>query len=89
MSWKQAAALVSIIFVLTLLQSLLAEPVFVFRDTLLSAVDFGSPHFDGGSLISGLISSWFNMGLVAIFVVIAVALARTVRKELTVNRRGP
>jgi hypothetical protein len=87
MSWKQAASLVTIIFVLTLLQSLLADPVYTLETSLL-AVDFGSPHFDGASLISGLISSWFNMGLVAVFVVIGVALARTVRKELTVNRRG-
>jgi len=87
MSWKQAASLLTIIFILTLLQSLLADPVYTLENSLL-AVDFGSPHFDGASLISGLISSWFNMGLVAVFVVIGVALARTVRKELTVNRRG-
>lgn len=87
MSWKQAASLVTIIFVLTLLQSLLADPVYSLEASLLD-VGFGSPHFDGASLISGLISSWFDMGLVAVFVVIGVALARTVRKELTVNRRG-
>lgn len=89
MTWKQATALVSIIFVLTLLQALLAQPIYALETSLLSAVDFGSPHFDGATLISELIETWFNMGLVAIFVVIGVALARTVRKELTINRRRP
>lgn len=89
MSWKQAAALVSIIFVITLVQSLLAGPIFQFQDTLISSVSFGSPHFDGASLIEGLVSSWFDMGLVAVFLVIGVAIARVVRKELTINRRQP
>lgn len=89
MSWKQAAALVSIIFVITLVQSLLAGPIFEFQDSLIAAVDFGSPHFDGASLITGLVSSWFDMGLVAVFLVIGVAIARVVRKELTINRRQP
>lgn len=89
MSWKQAAALVSIIFVITVVQSLLAGPIFQFQDTVIAAVSFGSPHFDGASLIKGLISSWFNMGLVAVFLVIGVAIARVVRKELTINKRQP
>jgi len=89
MSWKQAAAFLTVVFVITVIQTAIAGPLVTLQDTLINAVDFGSPHFNGASLIRGIVSSWFQMGLVAIFGLMLVAIARVVRRELTRQGRQP
>lgn len=89
MSWKQAAGLIVIIFVLVLLQSVAAGPVFTLQDSLNESGDYDNAQFDGNELINGLYVSWFDMGLVAVFLLLGVALARVVRRELNKFRRQP
>lgn len=89
MSWKQAATFITIVFVIVLVQALVADPLVTLQNSLLDSVTFGTTQFDGPQLIKDNIAAWFNMGLVAVFVLMGVVVARAVRKELTRQRRGP
>lgn len=86
MSWKQAAGLLTVVFVLAVLQAALAGPLITLQDGLLDSGDYSNEHWDGESLIEGMFSSWFDMGLVAFFLLMGVAVARAVRRELTRQR---
>lgn len=87
MSWQQAATLLTAVFVLTVGQAVLAGPLLTLQGDLSDTVG-SNEHFDGGSLISGLFGSWFDMGLVGVFLLMGVAIARVVRRELTRRRGG-
>jgi hypothetical protein len=87
-TWKQAAAFVTIVFVITVVQAGLAGPLVTLQDALVPYAG-GSGQFDGVSLIEGLFSSWFDMGLVAIFLLAGAVIARLVRRELTRQGRRP
>lgn len=89
MSWKQAAAFLTVVFIIVVIQTAVAGPLITLQNTLIDSVNFGSPHFDGPALITGMVSSWFDVGLVAIFGLMGVAIARVVRKELTRQGRQP
>jgi len=89
MSWRQAATFLVVVFIIVLIQSVLAGPLVTLEDSLISAVDFGSPHFDGAQLIRGLVSTWFNMGLLAVFILAGGVVAMLVRRERTRQRRQP
>jgi hypothetical protein len=88
-TWKQAAAFVTIVFVIVVIQSTLASPLIQLEDTLLQFGDYSNQQFDGNALIDGLFAQWFNMGLIAIFLLAAVVIARLVRRELTRQGRQP
>lgn len=83
MSWKTAATALIVIFVIVLLQSVLAGPFVQIQEGLNETGDHSNEYYDGNSLITGWVSDWFNMGLVAIFGLMTWAVARVVRKELT------
>lgn len=87
MSWKTAATVLIIVFVLLLLQSTLAGPMTQTVDALNETGDYDNPHFNGNSLIPGYLSSWFDMILVGVFGMIAWAGARVLRREITRGRR--
>lgn len=89
MSWKQALSLLVVVFIIVVIQSAVAGPLIQLQDSLIGSVTFGSPHFDGAQLIRDNVSTWFNMGLIAIFGLMGVAIARVVRKELTRQGRQP
>jgi flagellar biosynthesis protein FlhB len=88
MGWKQAAGLLTIIFIIVVVQSAVAGPLVELQNAFLE-VDFANEHWDASALITGMVSSWFNMGLVAIFLLMGATLARAVRKELTRQNQGP
>lgn len=89
MSWKQAAGLIIVIFTLALLQSVAAPAIFEVEEGINQSGDYSNEHFDGNALITDTFSSWWDMGLVAIFLLMGVALARAVRRELNKLRREP
>jgi len=89
MSWKQVAGFLVIVFGIVMVQTTIAGPLYELQTALLTAVDLQSSQFNGAQLIRNLFSSWFNMGLVAIFLLAAVVIARIVRRELTRQGRPP
>jgi len=87
-TWKQAAAFITLVFVIVVIQSALADPLVTLQSSLLPYAG-ASGQFDGKTLIEDLFSSWFNMGLVAVFLLAGVVIARVVRRELTRQGRRP
>lgn len=83
MSWRQAVTFLVIVFVIVVVQAILAGPVVDIQNDLTDSVDWNNEHFDGPSTIENMVTSWFRMGLVAIFLLMGVAVARVVRRELT------
>lgn len=83
MSWKTAATVIIIVFVLLLLQATLAGPMTRTLDSLNETGDYSNEHFDGNSLIPGYISSFFDMILVGVFGMMGWAAARILRREIT------
>lgn len=92
MSWKTIATVLIVVFALALVQASLAGPMVTVQDSLNESagdiqIDTGpGQSFDGNSIITGMMGHWFNMGLVAMFGIMAWATARVVRKELTQGR---
>jgi hypothetical protein len=89
MSWKQAAGVLTVIFVITVMQAVFAAPLFELEGDLTSVGDLSNEHWNGEDLINGMFDSWFDMGLVAVFGVMFVSIARVVRKELTRQGKPP
>lgn len=91
MSWRTITAALTVIFVIVLVQSVLAGPLV---DTIDGFQDSGtydddSPgDFDGEQRMEDIQDSWFDMGLVLIFGIMAWAVARVARRELTRNQQG-
>lgn len=83
MSWRTAATLLIIVFVLLLLQATLAGPAVQISDDLNATGDYDNDHFNGNDRITGYVSDWFNMGLVAVFGMMLWGVARVIRRELT------
>lgn len=89
MSWQQAATFLVVVFIIVVIQAAVAGPLVEVQDSLTSNVDFNNEHFNGPDLIEGLVSTWFNMGLVAIFLLAGSVIALLVRRELTRQGRRP
>lgn len=89
MSWRQAATFLVVVFIIVAIQSALAGPLFEVQNGLIDAVSFNNAHFDGPGLIRGMVSTWFDMGLVAIFFLGGSVIALLVRRELTRQGRPP
>ena len=83
MSWRTAAVVCIAIFAMVLLQAVLADPLYVYMDTITGFFDTSGGVIDGNSLIDGFADSWMNMGLVFMFGLILWAGVRVVRQELT------
>lgn len=87
MSWRTAATVLIVVFVILLLQAVLAGPLVQTVNDLNDTGDYSNEHFDGNAIISGFMASWFNMGLVAVFGMMAWAATRVVRREITRGQR--
>lgn len=87
MSWKTAATVLIVVFVIAVMQSALAGPAVQIQESLNGTGDYskldGVSGYNGNEVISGLLGSWFDMGLLAMFGVMAWGVARVVRRELT------
>lgn len=83
MSWKTAATVLIIVFVIVLLQAVLAGPFVQIQNDLNETGDYSNDYFDGNALITGWISDWFNAGLIGIFGIMTWGVARVLRRELT------
>jgi len=87
MSWRTVATAMIVIFVLLLLQVTLAGPMTRTVDSLNETGDYNNTHFNGNTLITGYLGSWFNMILVGTFGMLGWAGARILRREITRGRR--
>jgi hypothetical protein len=65
----------------------LAAPLTTLQKDLNATGNYDNDHFDGNALIGQMFSSWFNMGLLAIFLAMGVVVAEAVRREITRTRR--
>lgn len=83
MSWRAAAAVLITVFAIVLVQAVLAGPLITFQEDLSATGDYSNEHFDGNSIMEGLPSVWFHMGLIGMFGIMLWAIARVVRRELT------
>lgn len=88
MSWKTAATLLTIVFVLVMIQSVLAQPLSTVTTDLNATGDYNNEHFDGNARITGYFGDWLNMGLIGIFGILMWGFARVLRRELTRGRGG-
>lgn len=87
MSWRIIATVLVIVFSIVLLQSALAGPLMETSERLNESGDYSdNGHFDGNQIISDMPGHWFNMGLVAIFGIMAWGAWRVIREELTRGR---
>lgn len=89
MSWKQMASFLVLVFVLLTLRAVLAGPLRQIENALLDLGNLSNEHFDGATVISGIFDQWFLMVLLAVFLLMGVAIARVVRKELTRQAERP
>lgn len=83
MSWRTIAAVLTVIFLISLIQSAMADPLTMLASAFSDTGTYGFAGLDGNAYITGLPSTWFNMGLVAMFGLMVWGLARVVRQELT------
>lgn len=93
MSWKTVATVLIVIFSIALIQSVLAGPTVAILNGLnatgdYSDLDGADDDWNGNDIITSLAQDWFDMGLVAMFGVIAWGVARVLRRELTRGRNG-
>lgn len=87
MVWKTAAAVLVAVFSLAVLQAALADPAAEVTTQLNETGDYsdleGVSGYNGNDVITGLLGDWLNMGLMAMFGLMAWGSWRVVRKELT------
>lgn len=83
MGWRTVSAVLVVVFVIGVLQAVLAGPLITLTDDVKDTGDFSNEHFDAEQIIDNTRSAWFNMGLVAIFGIMAWGMIRVVRRELT------
>jgi TRAP-type C4-dicarboxylate transport system permease small subunit len=81
MSWRTVAAVVIAVFSLTIIWVTLGDPLIQIAN---SFKDIGtSGQFNYDSKIDGLVGTWFNTILVAVFGLMAWGAWRLLRRELT------
>lgn len=86
MSWRTAAAILIAVFTVLVLQTVMADPLFTYLDTVTSIFDTTGGNFDGNAVIDGFGGAWMNMGLVFVFGLITWGCVRVLREELTQGR---
>lgn len=89
MSWRTAATVLIVVFVIAVVQSVLAGPFVQVTNDLEATGDYsdldGVDGYNGNDVITGLIDDWFNMGLIAMFGVMAWGVWAVVRRELNIG----
>jgi len=92
MAWRTIAAVLTVVFTLVVVSTVMAGPLNAVLSDLQDSGDYGDDNgpadFDGEQRISDLKSSWYNMTLLGIFGFLAWGVVRVMRKELTRGRRG-
>lgn len=83
MSWKTAATVITVIFMLVSIWTLAADPLISIGNSFQDTGDNSNEHFDGDSIIDENIGAWFDMILVGVFGLMAWAGYRVLRRELT------
>jgi hypothetical protein len=91
MSWRTAATALVVVFAIAMAQAVLIGPVLQVTSDLNDTGDYSDlegadDDYNGNEVISSLPGQWLNMGLVAMFGIMAWGIARVVRRELTRNR---
>jgi hypothetical protein len=91
MSWRTAATALVVVFAIAMGQAVLIGPVLQVTSDLNDTGDYSDlegadDDYNGNEVISSLPGQWLNMGLVAMFGIMAWGIARVVRRELTRNR---
>jgi len=86
MSWRTVAVVFILVFAIAITQATLADPLLSVSEDLNETGDYDNEHFDGNSLITEMPGHWFNMGLVAMFGLMAWGAWRVFREELTRGR---
>jgi len=82
MGWREVAAVLTVVFVVVVIQTIAAPALVQTTEDLKDSGEYSNDHFDGESLIDGYVDAWFNMGLIALFGMMAWGVARVVRREL-------
>jgi len=92
MAWRTIAAVLTVVFTLVVVSSVMAGPLNAVMSDLQDSGDYGDDNgpsdFDGEQRITDLKNSWHNMTLLAIFGFLTWGVARVVRRERTRGRRG-
>jgi hypothetical protein len=91
MSWRTAATVLVVALAIAMAQVVLIGPVLQVTSDLNDTGDYSDlegadDDYNGNEVISSLPGQWLNMGLVAMFGIMAWGIARVVRRELTRNR---
>jgi hypothetical protein len=91
MSWRTAATALVVALAIAMAQVVLIGPVLQVTSDLNDTGDYSDlegadDDYNGNEVISSLPGQWLNMGLVAMFGIMAWGIARVVRRELTRNR---
>jgi len=85
--WKTIATVVIVTFTLILIQMVLAPPMEDVETQLNETGDYSNEHFDGNEVITSLLGTWYNMGLVAIAGIMMWGVWFLIRRERTRGRR--
>lgn len=81
MSWRTAATLMIVVFVMLIVLSVMADPLVQIADAFQGIETSG--QFNTDSKIDANVNAWFNMILVAVFGVMGWGTWRVLRRELT------
>lgn len=81
MSWRTAATLMIVVFVMLIVLSVMADPLVQIANAFQDLETSG--QFNTDSKIDANVNAWFNMVLVGIFGIFGWATWRVLRRELT------
>ncbi|UPV72977.1 hypothetical protein M0R89_10495 [Halorussus limi] len=79
--WKTVVTVLLFIFTMVMVQAAAGPALESTGEKIKSANDLDTRHWDGESLIDGMISSFFDGIMVAIFGILIWGVAYSVRKE--------
>lgn len=88
MTWRTVAAVMVVIFLIAVIQSIMAGPLVTVSESFNQTGDYDLDGNLNNSFITDLPNAWFNMGLVGMFMFLGWGVARVVRREIT-QRGGP
>lgn len=88
MAWKTVATVMIIVFGIGIIQIAMAGPLTNVSNSLNETGDYDNRHFDGNDVIIEMPIRWFDMGLLAIFGIIAWGTWTVIRNEIFEGRDG-
>lgn len=88
MGWKAVVTVLIVVFGVVIIQMAMASPLVSISESLNETGDYSNDHFDGNEVIGDMPDIWFNMGLIAIFGIMAWGIWWIIRRELTRGRGG-